>query len=144
MEDQLITFETAKLAKERGFNISCRAKIHCSHYHFIVDNIIPNNLRTDAKEMFAPIKDWNSKQVTTRGNLDLYTSLPTQSLLQKWLRETHKIYVYCTPKPITRISGKQSIKWANNISIRKNKMSTTYETALEIGLQEALKLIPNK
>ncbi len=143
MEEQLITFDTAKLAKERGFNIPCRARIQCSHYHFVKDNIIPNDIGLANKEMFAPIKDWNKKQVSHRGNLDLYTSLPTQALLQKWLRETYKIYIYCTPKPITRLSGKQVIKWANNISIRKNKMSNTYELALEIGLQEALKLIKN-
>ena len=46
MQDQLISFETARLAREKGFNIPCRAKINCSHYHFVENNIIPKNIGT--------------------------------------------------------------------------------------------------
>jgi len=61
-------------------------------------------------------------------------------LLQKWLREEYDIFIYCSP--IGSINNnEQDIKWRNNISIRENNYYTTYEEALEKGLQEGLKLI---
>lgn len=96
MEEQLISFETAILAKEKKFNISCR---YCTC----------NNVQ-----------------------------LPTQSLLQKWLREVHNIEVYVTPvKEIT--NDFKYYQWMiHTISFG---IHDTYEKALEAGLIEALKLI---
>lgn len=56
-------------------------------------------------------------------------------LLQKWLREVHKINVYCIP------SDFEEGAWYNNIASHNPVFIGTYEEALEIGLQEALKLI---
>lgn len=68
--DTLVSFDTSKLLKEKGFNIKC-------HYaRFISDSIPVNNETTH---------NWN-----------LYPegySIPTQSLAQKWLREVHNIDV---------------------------------------------------
>jgi hypothetical protein len=60
---------------------------------------------------------------------------PTQSLLQKWLREVHKINVYCIP-----CEHDESL-WYNNIASHNPVFIGTYEEALEIGLFESLKLI---
>ncbi len=145
MEDTLVSFDTAKLAKDLGFNIPCRAKIHCSHYCFILNNIIPTNIRTDAKEMFAPIKDWNAKQVMHKGNLDLYTSLPTQSLLQKWLREIHTIHINLIPLTRKRLYSYSIVDLESLEYIMNSKTyNFNYEDTLEIALKEGLKLIKTK
>ena len=71
---------------------------------------------------------------------------PTQSLLQKWLREKHNIHIIIKP---FYDSKTKKISWAADIiqigiQIVKTKrliIQFTYEEALEIALQEALKLI---
>lgn len=83
-----------------------------------------------------------------------YPNVPTQSLLQKWLREVHNIYVesyhdlssdgksiqYYTSWGFLQqknIEGKQNVNgWYDEYNDWKK-----YEEALEFGLQEALKLI---
>ena len=72
MEEQLISFETAKLAKEKGFDWICRV--------FYED--------WDNNELHEPISpsDFNNEHVWEKT-----ISAPTQSLLQKWLREVHDI-----------------------------------------------------
>ena len=105
MTDQLISFETAKLAKEKGF-------LELTHKITWVDN-----------ERYC---------------------IPTQSLLQKWLREKHNIDIII--KPYTGdIKGTKT--YATDITIfgsnKYIKLSRydTYEQALEAALFEALKLI---
>lgn len=125
MEEQQISFETAKLAKKNGFNVEC-------HY-FYCKNKICNytskpyhygyTINANMKNDFGYGKTW---------------SAPTQSLLQKWLREKHNIIIsinynhqinkYCATYEETYFYEFE-YEWYN-----------TYEEALEIGLQNALKL----
>jgi len=114
MKEELITFETAKLAKEKGFDVYC--------YNYWIDD----KTQTDEHYKSKLVKELKDKCI----------SAPTQSLLQKWLREVHNIDVYC--QPTFEIKG----KWYNNIASHNPPFVGTYEEALEIGLQEALKLIP--
>jgi len=69
-------------------------------------------------------------------------SRPTQSLLAKWLREVHNIIV--TPLP-TKTKWFFNIQWGgvetNYEDFDSDEYYSTYEEALEIGLQEGLKLI---
>jgi len=120
MKEQLISFETAKLAKEKGFDIDC---IHGFYY-----DGTPTNYSQQYQDILIP--------------------RPTQSLLQKWLREKRNIFVtvyedfyntagwyfgvfYGTYPTHQRITNTES-----NIV-----PSLIYEESLEIGLSEALKLI---
>ena len=58
---------------------------------------------------------------------------PTQSLLQKWLRETHNIFI--------SINVNYCYKIYNNDELYEESFYyNNYEEALEQGLQEALKL----
>lgn len=114
MKEQLISFETAKLAKEKGFYIEDQ------------NNHIPKY------------------------------NLPTQSLLQKWLREVHNSFIevgihspknkYFTKKNLRyfveiNYYGKNfNLEMTNKEDFLKTNIKS-YEEALEIGLQEALKLI---
>jgi hypothetical protein len=122
MQETLITFETAKLAKEKGWK-----KVGlCLDYY-----------KPDGTKM--KLSEYNEEFAK------FCTQYCTQSLLQKWLREVHKLdvslhlnqfgygYMYAINdvtkcKNIVELKGGPDYKW-------------TYEEALEIGLQEALKLI---
>lgn len=76
MREELITFETAKLAKEKGFNVSCR--------NFYRDN--GELLGLDQKSLGGV------KGMHNNSRLNCNTA-PTQSLLQRWLREERKIII---------------------------------------------------
>jgi len=70
MEEDLITLETAKLAKEKGFNERCRFIMRDS------DSIKPDKL-----------SDFIDREFTTNsGCADNDYAIPTQPLLQKWLK----------------------------------------------------------
>tara|TARA_R110002153_G_scaffold13130_5_gene49083 strand:+ start:1510 stop:1917 length:408 start_codon:yes stop_codon:yes gene_type:complete len=134
MKDRLIEFETAKLAKEKGFDIptikaykdygKCSIK---SVPVFPMEMLNYNNINTNY---------WN-------------ISAPTQSLLQRWLREKHNIHI-----PVNWVYKKSydtDVDWyynvkgigliSNNLIDLDETKFNTYEDALEKGLQEALKLI---
>ena len=123
MEDTRITFETAKLAKEKEFPQSRKAK-----GKFRDDGSIEN--LGIGGSMIDTCKEWYER--------------PTQSLLAKWLRERYNIHV-------TSQIGNLDFINTYHYDIRyidKNKFKCkvkgnfkTYEEALEAGLQEALKLI---
>jgi hypothetical protein len=126
MKEQKISFETAKLAKEKGVN-----KIWCNNMYCIGYNDLP-----EIKEII--VCSW-------RDNVDGQFHLalaPTQSLLQKWLRETHKIYVQ-----IYLLSIGDEEEWCYKVSKKKAYdnpfIYKKYEDALESGLKEALNLIKN-
>jgi hypothetical protein len=125
MKEQLITFETAKLAKEKGFKIKQK-----KGYFSEVETPTNSGYRTLPEFGFAP----------------------TQSLLQKWIREAHDIQVYS--QSYTVRGGKQGKRFGDYIYVinplygehvlmedARDSKFQTYEGALEIGLQEALKLI---
>ena len=128
MKEQLISFETAKLAKDKGFNEDTELFFN-SFYPKGTYNI--NGFT-------------NYDEVTDKR--DNFTSLPTQSLLQKWLREKHNKHIYLFPLD----NGKWGFE-NNSISINldhifinymyEGKEYNSYEEALEVGLQEALNFI---
>jgi len=129
--DTLIEFETAKLAKEKGFNW----KVRYSYGHNINPHLAyPKEDYSIATNFNDSVERYNKSLQDRLKNL---ISAPTKSLLQKWLREEHDIFIYCVP----RGNVYPDIKWGNNISMRENNYYHSYEEALEVGLQEALKLI---
>jgi len=130
MEDKLIEFETAKLAKEKGFNFLTKK---C--YLNSPDRLIFRKSVGFYTDEIDPV-DW-----------DLIHA-PTQSLLQKWLREVQGIVITINHWTEQRVNGEV---WDNcydyNFYQLENHGTTphrTYEEALEKGLQEALKLIENE
>lgn len=145
MKEQLISIETAKLAKEKGFNWEVRY----SYGHTINPHIVYPN------EEYSIPSDFNSPNAG-RNWKHLY-SAPTQSLLQKWLREVHNIHIGIVLVVKTLGAHEfavQKLLWRFEIVAINNKYDSrdmsskeryvTYEDALEQGLQEALKLIELK
>ena len=129
MKEDLITFETAKLAKEKGFDIPTR------HYY-------GSKLNKDGIYQTHHSMPLTHKSLRGGGYLK-----PTQSLLQKWLREKHNTHIkihslnsdrfgYEIYDMIFRYKDNRGGKHLHN-----KKSLITYEEALEKGLLEALKLI---
>lgn len=79
IQEENCTYEVCKLAKEKGFNVPT------DRYYHIYDDVIEAQ---------------NSLEMTSDGCADFYNSLnqcrcaaPTQSLLQRWLREVKNIHI---------------------------------------------------
>lgn len=120
MREEIITFKTAKLAKEKGFSYY----VSYSYWNEELTSMTPGYALDDG----------------THSDYKIYLEYqrylaPTQSLLQKWLREEHNINII----PPLYYSGKGYL--CSVVSIPKIKFYKTYESALENKLQEALKLI---
>jgi hypothetical protein len=134
MEEQLITFETAKLAKEKGWGVNKYRTIFHTGYYYVDD---PESYSSE-KEEGELCGNGNA------GSYSVYRSIcdaPTQSLLQKWLRKNHAIHIeiYCNASGwgyiLTKLNGTVIKEIMDDLFFDSN------EAALEIGLQEALKLI---
>ena len=131
MKDELITRITAKLAKEKGFDIPTN--------HMYID---ANELIFSAREEGDDDYNWNSRAGY---------SVPTQSLLQRWLREEHGIYIELIidgwdndNKVSEKNLGYRAFIW----EVEKPKPKPhedlgmcDFEIILEIALYEALKQI---
>ena len=151
MEDQLISFETAKLAKEKGFDI-------LTHSYYFEDSEFKEHSLKGTNGYYGDEyefnlsefnENWNDKWLTKKtgdrcfgcskqkGYLETF-SAPTQSLLQKWLREIHKIIVLVDWEGTDGYFYKLNFKSFYEVAGDNNK---NYEDCLELGLQEALKLM---
>lgn len=130
MEEQLISFETAKMAKEKGFNARCYAYYEVDKepwLHYSVNSPVDYNHVKDTRHLF---------------------SAPTQSLLQKWLREEHGLNINIEHRAyvnryVFTITKKGVHNDYENHYLVKHVLQKIdhYEEALELGLQNALKLI---
>ena len=130
MKEQLISLETAKLAKEKGFDVPCT-----KHYS-------SNKNETGGYDIHRSRQYVTHKSLRSGGYL-----APTQSLLQKWLRDKHRLYltvdvaVYGDEgRYAAQLVGYHKLKFTN-VLIDGFTIYNTYEEALEEGLQQALKLI---
>lgn len=162
MKDKLIEYSTAKLAKEKRFNIDC-----LNYYTLRYNKTLYIEQGVEYQSDRYIEFDWNlnkesSKQIKAPYPNDYHESqcsAPTQNLLRKWLREKHKIDISiivnynqhkqiktyrCGIVYIKQLSDRQLIE---TFFIRPEGEKflfiefSTYEEALEKGLQEALKLI---
>lgn len=131
IHDEICTYEVCKLAKEKGFNVPT------DRYYHIYDDVIEAQ---------------NSLEMTGDGCADFYNSLnrcrcaaPTQSLLQRWLREEKNIhieiiatasgYYWCANKTNgTSITDSDVL----NRSTNDGGCFDTHELALEDALKYAL------
>ena len=152
MKEELISFETAKLAKEVGFDIPC-GQFYDSEDSDCDQLGEPNSdgIFLQQRRSFGMyeiiIENYNNLIDLNGLPLDLpqCASAPTQSLLQKWLRENHEIQIMIDPEycnVIRDLSG-YSLHVCDEYGVLSvdGEYYKTYEEALEAGLLEALKLI---
>lgn len=141
MKEQLISFETAKLAKEKGFDVDT------------IEYYTPKGYQTESEgyrtERLERTNWNNGKGSYPTLSKDVECSAPTQSLLQKWLRESHKIYVEprFNSEDFAQEGLKAKVQWycwvfkPMNYESENETSYNTYEEALEKGLIQGLKLI---
>ena len=123
IEEQYVSFETAKLAKEKGFDERC-------------------NYVYDKNKTLQMIRNQSYEEFDKR---DKYSILcPTQSLLARWLREEYdlSVEVGSTPYGYTWCVCKAH----NGTYIISDEdydeyIPDNYEASKEIALQKALELI---
>lgn len=168
MKEELIKFETAVLAKEKGFDEKCNYYFHNQPEFGSKDllkypkvksfgsgAIYNSSYGFSSYEIFyynnTDIENRKAKKQTNKDKrfYELCTA-PTQSLLQRWLREVYKIHV-----SLDNVNVPEKEKWIYEINklpcgvlVLWNKETSptfdSYEEALESGLYEALKLVKNE
>ena len=131
MKESIISFETAKLAKEKKFNIPC-------------ENFYIEYIDDDVADLFNYEEQRGSGYAELyRNNQEFKYSAPTQSLLQKWLREIHHIHI--TIEMVSIVSETYCYIIRGNFplinSYKDLDYEDTYESALEDALEKALNLI---
>ena len=142
MEDEIVSFETAMLLKEKGFNEPCSYYYEnndlykLGYYHGDGTGFVRNNSPIDGRFLCEKMQ----------------CTAPTQSLAQKWLRETRNITFNANPHSndgkiiyvvtIKVISSNKYIDF-NVMMDASNKatMFDNYEDAIEAGLKYCLKSI---
>lgn len=130
MKETIVSHKTAVLTKEKGFSWECLS------FWF-------NNFHLRASPQLV-----TTENLFDYNNISSYEqSAPTQSLLQRWLREVHSIHVNPIPYknyPDNEITGYYCGEICNTHGeslYPGDDNYNTYEEALETGLYEALKLI---
>ena len=134
MKDEIVNFRTALLAYNKGFHdkISC---INGKNYYNY-----KGELNGDSSE---ELKDYLNAKKEDRNPDDFYLSIPapTQSLLQRWIREKHKIHIDVSYLDNIYNFYYKITKMESNFEYEVSKSFQTYEKALEEGLKAALKMI---
>lgn len=135
MTDQLVSFETAKMAKEVGFDE--RVCFFYSEITGLLSGVphLTNGIKLNSHSGYRGDK---------KKKLYPYISAPTQSLLQKWLREEHNLLVTTginrdkvQRRYLYYIDGLKDYE----LMEESLELFNSYEEAIEQGLQEALSLI---
>ena len=155
LREKLISFETAILAKEKGFKNACDGFVNKDNeYIFMPDLLYPNNSEFSHNSEEDPeVVEWKELMKTL-------VLAPTQSLLQKWLREVHNCFIDILPhrdgdSKNKQWKSKKDVFWTvevdyygKNFEIEltddsdfTQHFNNSYEEALEIGLYQALLLL---
>lgn len=126
IEESYVSFDTARMLKEAGFEA---------------------NLKTmyveEEKDEWA---FWDSGAKRSDYNyFDDTIACPTQALAARWLREVHNIHVFAFFDYVKRdwcycIANLDAVTAGMGMDVSENNYPT-YEQALEVALQEAIKLI---
>lgn len=147
MREELVSFKTAKLAKTKGFKWKTKF-----YYRQPVVTKRGTNIKIERDyKIFKKREKYSSFTEISYPNEEF--KAPSQSLLQKWLREVHKIDIYITGYGFGYYPQLNNVPPANQEGVKyidrrwnmppreENANFKNYEEALEKGLQEALKLI---
>ena len=121
IEEQFVSFDTAKMLKEAGFDAPCTSQYTEGEYIWNVG--YPENFNQD----------------------EVGYSRPTQALAARWLREVHKLHVFAKRTyeyALDKFSWGYYIQSSNYEYCKNFEIGfDSYEQAIEEGLCEAIKLI---
>ena len=124
--ENFVSFETAKLLKEAGFDVPCNSQY------------MQNGFRWDG----------GSSNKVNFNEYETVFSCPTLALAARWFREKHRIVVDVAfiPPSVNGdvwqyfIGEMDDMVWEGDFESSDRKYST-YEEAFEAGLQETIKLM---
>ncbi len=119
LEEKLITYNTAKVAREKNFNIYQKSQYSRGSNPETVYNYTKEQCRLFNDVYYAP----------------------TQSLLQQWLRVKFNIHIQITLVDTLCNIYCYHISTTNNGCRPDSKFYHSYEEALEYGLLESLQMI---
>jgi len=145
IKDQIVLFETGKLAKEKGYDVT-------SNGYFT--QYLKNQIDPEYPEGGGPFSMTkgeiefdnnyfgnNMEQTDYTNETYFMCAAPTQTLLARWLREVHNIQVYVNSQTkdgngkyrdyVAHVNGKE-------INDPRDSEFQTYEEAMEVGLYVAL------
>jgi len=143
MKEQHISYETAKLCKELGVDLP-----HTHHYVYpfrsfkatgeLNKNAVPDSYNANMLQI-----------VKTRKMQPQIAPAYTQSLLQKWLRETYQIHIMIQPIGLNYYSPViYSMENQEGLCVKilydgivNDILEKLHEDVLEFGLVEALKMV---
>ena len=151
IEEDYVSFETAKLLKEKGFDEPCT-------YLWFFEKT--NNPEVDDNGVYKiPIKNhtendyWNNTSIELfkkeseywNDNIDIF-ACPTLQMAMKWLREVHNIHIELNP--ICYGDTEEDIKWHYGWAVkttifidrwkRHNAKHISYEQACEAAIKYCL------
>lgn len=141
IEESYVSFETAKMLKETGFDVPCRGIYRTNRTG---DHEFNECAYLNRKDDLS----WDSND----GFQDEYLA-PTQALAARWLREVNGIHVASNifMDSANDADGKTVDEWtfwsfdlfdnSGRIIEERDDRYDSYEEALEAGLREAIKLI---
>lgn len=130
IEEQFVSFDTAKMLKEAGFDVPCRGvyvRDRTGYYEF---------------------REYDNKQTTddlcwnTEDGFQYEYLAPTQALAARWLREAHNIDVMVDV--YNRDYYVCNVYKNKHLMIIRNIVTSSFEKVLEEGLCEAIKLIKSE
>ena len=139
MKEKLISYNTARLAKEKGFNEPCTYWNDGEQETMFVGHRMDSTLTNS---------DIDNNPFYKR--IPFSCTIPTQALLQKWLREKYELELWVQPvvEGIPEYEAYKEYKYIYLGFSRKTgegfsggSKNASFEKTLEIGLQEALDLI---
>jgi len=160
MHEELVTFETSIIARRKGFDEVCR-------HVFYADTPTPraigeptiNQLVTRAfeiveagnrdRETIEAMKTEIERHRIQNSKLPPYIyARPTQDLIERWLREKHRIMPGQTPiNEGSRIVGYISVVMELDNVVPSQKLDLTrydtFEMAREVAIMKALNLLPD-
>lgn len=133
IEEQYVSFDTAKLLKEAGFDAPCRGIYRA---YRMGNSVFREYDRKNTKDDLC----WN-----TEDGFQYEYLAPTQALAARWLREAHGIHVfsffqYHTQRWVYYVAN-LSAPCAEIGMIFSENDYDNYENAMEDGLREAIKQI---
>ena len=132
MEEEQVSYEVSKLAKEKGFDGPAYTYFYTDEYFKKLGNKKYDHSTLD------PIRNGNINKKM------IECVCPTQSILRRFLREIKDIEIVITPIVGDSIDKKMysaHVYIFNTPIYRQCQRVDSYEEALELGLLEGLKLI---
>ena len=132
IEEQFVSFDTARMLKEAGFDVPCRG------------------VYVTERTGYYEFREYDNKQTTNdlcwnaADGFQYEYLAPTQALAARWLCEEDHIFIMLAPVIQGWMYDLFDLKKHQYILCNEDAMTESYEAAFETALQEAIKLIKSE